>query len=350
MEQVCSQRLLKALQNISRIRGSAPQRKMLRLLLICFARGEYFGYIALIPSLLPRRPVSATGFGAPPNRKGTMIPAMSEPVIFGKHRKSDGTGKRACRPKTPGSKCVVSLFLISAVIIAFSVAVTPERCGAGGQEVVFTGRDVPDDEGGRIILEWTAPETWSPDRVEIIRGEPDGAEHLVGVIDPELRSTIDDGAVDGVEYTYTLRTWSGGIPSDFEAESTVVSSYQTFNKTKLAKTGVGCLITFILFFFFVNQATRGKEIFIREIAGLSAVEEAVGRATEMGKPILFVPGTSYIEDVATIAGLNILGEIAKKNRRLRNTPDRAEPRPDSLHRSQGDREGVLLLHRPARLV
>ncbi|HPR18180.1 MAG TPA: hypothetical protein PLD62_08030, partial [Candidatus Cloacimonadota bacterium] len=36
------------------------------------------------------------------------------------------------------------------------------------------------------------------------------------------------------------------------------------------------------------------------------------RATEMGKPILFVPGTSGISDVATLAGLAILGKVAKK--------------------------------------
>jgi len=32
----------------------------------------------------------------------------------------------------------------------------------------------------------------------------------------------------------------------------------------------------------------------------------------MGRPILYVPGLSYIEDVATIASLTILGRVAKK--------------------------------------
>jgi hypothetical protein len=53
-------------------------------------------------------------------------------------------------------------------------------------------------------------------------------------------------------------------------------------------------------------------MFIRKIAGLQAVDDAVGRATEMGKPILYCPGIGYIEDIATIASLNILGEVAKK--------------------------------------
>jgi hypothetical protein len=64
--------------------------------------------------------------------------------------------------------------------------------------------------------------------------------------------------------------------------------------------------------YFIYRARKGKEIFIRRIAGLNAVDEAVGRATEMGKPILFVHGIGYIEYIATIASLNLLGEVAKK--------------------------------------
>ncbi|MCL6466607.1 MAG: hypothetical protein K6T77_07685, partial [candidate division WOR-3 bacterium] len=59
-------------------------------------------------------------------------------------------------------------------------------------------------------------------------------------------------------------------------------------------------------------AKAGRHLFVRRIAGLDAVEEAVGRATEMGKPIVYVPGLGSVADIATIASLNILGEVAKK--------------------------------------
>jgi hypothetical protein len=75
---------------------------------------------------------------------------------------------------------------------------------------------------------------------------------------------------------------------------------------------VGVLAFSFCVIWFISRARKGKSLFVRRIAGLTAVEEAVGRATEMGRPILFVPGTSYVDDVATIAGLNILGEVAKK--------------------------------------
>lgn len=69
------------------------------------------------------------------------------------------------------------------------------------------------------------------------------------------------------------------------------------------------LITAILFF--ILRAQQGKRLSIRKIAGLEAVEEAVGRATEMGKSVLFVPGSRDLDDLQTIAGLSILGSVAK---------------------------------------
>jgi hypothetical protein len=50
---------------------------------------------------------------------------------------------------------------------------------------------------------------------------------------------------------------------------------------------------------------------LRKIAGLEAVDEAVGRATEMGRPILFVAGIADMDDVQTIAGLTILARIGR---------------------------------------
>jgi hypothetical protein len=63
---------------------------------------------------------------------------------------------------------------------------------------------------------------------------------------------------------------------------------------------------------YTEMGTRGREFYIRKIAGIEAIDEAVGRATEMGKPILFVPGNQDMDNVQTVAGLTILSSIAKK--------------------------------------
>lgn len=71
------------------------------------------------------------------------------------------------------------------------------------------------------------------------------------------------------------------------------------------------IIFSIVILVYTRMAKKGKKLFIRKIAGLDAVEEAVGRATEMGKPVLFIPGISEIDEIETIAGISILGRVAK---------------------------------------
>ncbi len=59
-------------------------------------------------------------------------------------------------------------------------------------------------------------------------------------------------------------------------------------------------------------AASRRELFLRKIAGLDAVEEALGRCTEMGKPALFVHGLSGVSSIAVIAAVNILGRMARR--------------------------------------
>ena len=59
------------------------------------------------------------------------------------------------------------------------------------------------------------------------------------------------------------------------------------------------------------MSKKGKQFYVRRIAGITAIEEAIGRATEMGRPLLFIPGIMDINDVQTIAGITILHKVAK---------------------------------------
>lgn len=61
----------------------------------------------------------------------------------------------------------------------------------------------------------------------------------------------------------------------------------------------------------VLVARSGRDMRIRKIAGLEVIDEAVGRATEMGKSCLFVPGIQDINDIQTIAGLTVLSRVAE---------------------------------------
>lgn len=66
------------------------------------------------------------------------------------------------------------------------------------------------------------------------------------------------------------------------------------------------------FYIYLGYARRNaNKIFIRRIAGIDAIEDAIGRSTEMGRPILYVTGIEEIQDIQTIASLLILGHVAE---------------------------------------
>ncbi|MGH7252968.1 MAG: DUF6754 domain-containing protein [Nitrospiraceae bacterium] len=60
------------------------------------------------------------------------------------------------------------------------------------------------------------------------------------------------------------------------------------------------------------RAAKRREIFLRRIPGLDAVDEAIGRATELGKPILYLTGAGDMSEPSTIAAAVILGRVAKR--------------------------------------
>lgn len=145
--------------------------------------------------------------------------------------------------------------------------------------------------------EWAAVET-------VVAGDP---TEIVDGYDPDYLVT------PGTQYEYQVAAVTADcreIPGEVTAAQTV-SSGEWFHTEKL-KVLIGCIIFIGLIFYYFKRAQMGHELYLRPIPGIDAIDEAIGRATEMGKPILYVPGLSGIEDVATIASLTILSRVAKK--------------------------------------
>ena len=71
------------------------------------------------------------------------------------------------------------------------------------------------------------------------------------------------------------------------------------------------MIVCLTIYHYIDRAKSGEDIYLRKIPGLQALEEAVGRATEMGKSVLFVPGIMDLDQVETVTGLNLLGHVAE---------------------------------------
>jgi len=73
---------------------------------------------------------------------------------------------------------------------------------------------------------------------------------------------------------------------------------------------LGLILLILIFVLAINYMSAGKAPYIRRVPALDAIEDAVGRATEMGKPVVCSYGCGGF-DYWTIAGLSILGYVAK---------------------------------------
>lgn len=61
----------------------------------------------------------------------------------------------------------------------------------------------------------------------------------------------------------------------------------------------------------LGKAKKRTTFYTRPIAAISAIEDAVGRATELGRPILYVPGIDDLNNIQTVASLLILRRVAE---------------------------------------
>jgi len=70
----------------------------------------------------------------------------------------------------------------------------------------------------------------------------------------------------------------------------------------------------VSFFYYLYLAKNRKidNIYIRKIPALNSIDEAIGRSTEMGKPILYIPGIMDIDNIQTLASLSILSYVSYK--------------------------------------
>jgi hypothetical protein len=97
----------------------------------------------------------------------------------------------------------------------------------------------------------------------------------------------------------------------FDYGIAAAKSSDTIFRTERINALVIVVVFSIVILLYTKWAKEGRTLFVRKIPGLDAVEEAVGRATEMGKPVLFIPGIDELDQIETIAGISILGRVAK---------------------------------------
>jgi hypothetical protein len=203
--------------------------------------------------------------------------------------------------------------LYGALLLVFALG--PGASPAEPPAAAVTACDAPDDAGGAINLSWE-PSPLEKDPAfkgyEVDRRGPGEKEFLkVGETAPAETVYQDSGAKDGVAYEYRVRALTAGREPVVLGTAVAAASGQWFNKGR-ANALVGVIFVSAVIIYFIFRAKKGAQLFVRKIAGLDAVEEAIGRATEMGKPILFVSGLADASEISTIAAMTILAKVARK--------------------------------------
>ncbi|SYZ74238.1 conserved membrane hypothetical protein [Candidatus Zixiibacteriota bacterium] len=188
-----------------------------------------------------------------------------------------------------------------------------------GQETLspptdLVAADYKYDRGEAVDINWRLSADDKDGRVsgyEIYRAEmPSDSFSSIAFVGAGISSYRDKSVEKGKEYRYQVAASAGGHLYFSEVSPPVVPHMEIVNWNLLNLFVIGLFLCGSVIFF-ISHATRGKKLFVRKIAGLEAIDEAIGRATEMGRPILFIPGINDMDDVQTIAGITLLGRVAK---------------------------------------
>ncbi len=233
------------------------------------------------------------------------------------HRGRSSTA-RAVMGLVAGVVSVAALFVCPAAALAQeeTEAVPADSLPPLGPPTAVTATDTPNDRGYSINVTWELSDGEETGRVTSYRvyrsAHPETGFVFAGRAWPGNAEYRDGGAPENAPTYYRVSATDETGAESFSATSEpAVALPAWFNRDR-----VNVMIAVIIFvaaiIYFVTAARRGKDLFIRRLAGLDEVDNAVGRATEMGKPILYISGLSTVSDVATIAAINILGEVAKK--------------------------------------
>lgn len=236
------------------------------------------------------------------------------------------------RPPASGLTPHVSWLLVLPILFAW-----PQPAATAG---VAPPRDVrafdtPNDAGKSLTVIWTGAEEEGADlKYQVLIQEPGASEPRLVAEFASNTHYVRDGKApwwtrpapkeahqftikngkglelkDGVPYAVTVAAVAGDQRSAAPAVQAIPAP-NWFNWNQINNLAVVVIFGFIVLGSI--QIAKRRETFLRRIPGLDAVDEAIGRATELGKPILYLTGAGDMSEPSTVAAAVILGRVARR--------------------------------------
>jgi hypothetical protein len=144
----------------------------------------------------------------------------------------------------------------------------------------------------------------------VYRSDGEGAFDSIRTLLPGETFFADDRVENDVFYRYRIGAIGANGVARSEPSAPAAATWELFN-FDMWNTFIWMVVICSSVIGFIISAKAGRKLYIRKIGGLEALEEAVGRATEMGRPILFIPGILDMDDVQTLAAITILSRVAR---------------------------------------
>ena len=211
---------------------------------------------------------------------------------------------------------IVSIFFLTFTLFCTSSLLNGQENSFPNPSSQITASDHPWDHGEKIDLNWILS---ADDQISVkiysiyksVDSDPDSFI-FIGNVNPGVFSLTVEKLDRKESYFFKV------IAVDEQGNASVpIVTLSAISPTREWFDGrrFPLFIITIIFcgsvIYWIYRARSGLPLQIRKIAGLEAVDEAVGRATEMGRSILFIPGIQDMNEIQTIAGLTVLSRVAK---------------------------------------
>lgn len=231
------------------------------------------------------------------------------------------------------------ILLLSVVLSGFTLVSAQEDTGETEEAVLdsalfpapvsaLRAYDTDNDHGHSITIEWELSADDGAGKNSVLKYEiyqalsADGPFKFVGQSVMGEKIFVNSGSKEREAQNYFpdftdfyYRVDAVTVDSTIRTASIIVGPVQSggqwFN-TGRYPVFFAVLIFCFLTIYYVNRAKKGAKLYVRPLGGIEAVDDAIGRATEMGRPILYVLGLGTAAEIATIASFTILGRVAKR--------------------------------------